>query len=296
MCNSINIRYITLQLFGEGAGAGTGDGAGTGVEGQAAADKGVTQVLYGVQAEPQAAAAEEKPAAEEESFESLMKGKYKADFDKWAQDTVRKRTKAMQGKADGYDRMVPLMQAMAERYGIQDATDIDSLYAAFDEDKAALEAEALDKGISFEEMRLQRRLERENKQLKQQMAEHEAAKQYSQWIAQAEDAKQFFPNLDIRQELGNEQFVSLLKSGIDVKTAYQVIHQNEIMPAMMQHSAEMAKQQVAASVAANRSRPSEGGMRGSAAAEVRADVSKLTKADMKEIERRVRNGERISFG
>lgn len=296
MKNSMNIRCITLQLFGEGAGAGTGDGAGTGVEGQAAADQGVTKVLYGVQAEPQAAAAEAKPAAEEETFESLMKGKYKAEFDKWAQDTVRKRTKAMQGKADGYDRMAPLMQAMAERYGIQDATDIDSLYAAFDEDKAALEAEALDKGISLEEMRLQRRLERENKQLKQQMAEHEAAKQYSQWIAQAEDAKQFFPNLDIRQELGNEQFVSLLKSGIDVKTAYQVIHQNEIMPAMMQHSAEMAKQQVAASVAANRSRPSEGGMRGSAAAEVRADVSKLTKADMKEIERRVRNGERISFG
>lgn len=296
MKSTIIFRNITLQLFGEGAGAGTGDGAGTGVDGQAAADQGVTQVLYGVQPEPQAAAAEEKPAAEEETFESLMKGKYKADFDKWAQDTVRKRTKAMQGKADGYDRMAPLMQAMAERYGIQDATDIDSLYAAFDEDKAALEAEALDKGISLEEMRLQRRLERENKQLRQQMAEHEAAKQYSQWIAQAEDAKQFFPNLDIRQELGNEQFVSLLKSGIDVKTAYQVIHQNEIMPAMMQHSAEMAKQQVAASVAANRSRPAEGGMRGGAAAEVRADVSKLTKADMKEIERRVRNGERISFG
>ena len=91
----------------------------------------------------------------------------------------------------------------------------------------------------------------------------------------------------------NEDFGRLLLAGVDVKSAYQVIHQDEIIPAVMQHTANVVKKKVTNNIAANGRRPSEGGISSQSASVTKTDVSKLTNAEMDELIRKARNGERI---
>ena len=144
-----------------------------------------------------------------------------------------------------------------------------------------------------------RKMERENVELKRQMAERQrqenAAQQYTQWMQQEAEAKKVYPSLNLREEAKNPQFLKLLNSGIDVATAYAVIHKDEIIPAAMQYAAKTVEQKIANKVMANGARPTENGNSSQGAAVVKSDVSTLTKADRAEINRRVLRGDKISF-
>lgn len=93
----------------------------------------------------------------------------------------------------------------------------------------------------------------------------------------------------------NPKFLDLLKSNIDVRTAYEVLHKDEIIPAAMQFTAKTVESKIAKSIAANGSRPAENAVGAQAPAVVKSDVSQLSKADRKEIIRRVAKGEKIRF-
>ena len=97
-------------------------------------------------------------------------------------------------------------------------------------------------------------------------------------------------------ELQNPEFVNLITNNVDVKTAYEVLHRDEIIPAAMQFAAQAVEQNIAKKIAANGVRPSENGMGSQASAVVKSDVSKLTKMDIDEVARRVARGERVTFG
>mgnify|MGYP003498157642 CR=1 FL=1 len=142
-------------------------------------------------------------------------------------------------------------------------------------------------------------MERENAELKRQMqeqkAQENASKLYSNWMNQAEDAKKVYPGFDLREEMNNPKFVDLLRSNIDVRTAYEVLHKDEIIPAAMQFTAQTVESKLAKKIASNGARPSENGMSSQSAAVVKSDVSQLSKADRAEIIRRVQRGEKIRF-
>ena len=118
---------------------------------------------------------------------------------------------------------------------------------------------------------------------------------YQKWMRDAETVKQQFPSFDLQTELQNPQFASLLRANIDVGTAYQVIHKDEIIPAAMEFTAREVQSKMASSVAANTARPRENGIGGGASAIIKSDVTKLTKADRQEIARRAMRGEKIRF-
>ena len=143
-------------------------------------------------------------------------------------------------------------------------------------------------------------MEKENADLKRQMEEQNrkenANKLYSQWMEQADKAKAVYPSFDLRAEMQNPQFVNLLRSNIDVRTAYEVIHKDEIIPAAMQFTAKAVEQKLTNKIIANGARPAENGNSSQGASVTKSDVSKLTKADRDEIYRRSLNGEKISFG
>jgi hypothetical protein len=80
-----------------------------------------------------------------------------------------------------------------------------------------------------------------------------------------------------------------------VKTAYEVVHKDEIIPAAMQFAAQQIEQKVTNKIKAGGTRPSENGMSSQSAAVVKSDVSQLSKEDRAEIIRRVQRGERIRF-
>ena len=315
---------LDLQLFAEGgaggaAGASGGDG-GTGAEGATGASataavsqtKGVKSnplagVQYGIQ--PKAQATEEAtPAAEvvenptedrNAKFEALIKGEYKDLFDAKMQDAIKKRVKTMQDTVDRHNALTPTIEMLAKKYGV-DPTDIKALNKAIEEDDSYYEEEALEKGITVEQLKEIRKMEKENAELKRQMEEQNrkdnANKIYAQWMEQADSAKQVYPSFDLRAEMQNPKFVDLLRSNIDVRTAYEVIHKDDIIAGAMQFTAKKVEQNITNKIIANGARPSENGNSSQGASVTKSDVSALTKADFAEIDRRLARGERISFG
>lgn len=310
------IPVRSLQIFAEGGAsvdAGTGQGQGVTAGAASQQSKGVksnplADVRYGIQPENSAPAAgvqetAEAPADLNAEFEKLIKGQYKQQYDARVQDTMRQRLKGKDSQiADltGKQKAVePILELLGKRYGV-DAADVAALSKAIEADDSYLEAEAVERGMSVEQYRKIRSIEKENAELRRQMQEQQnrenADRLYAQWFNQAEDAKKVYPALDLKAEMANSKFVDLLRSNIDVRTAYEVIHRDEIIPAAMQFAAQTVESKIAKKIASNGARPPENGTGSGSTAVVKSDVSKLTKYDIDEVARRVARGERVTFG
>ena len=311
MDNTIKFPFtLNLQWFAEGGGdGGTGAGGATG-EGVTAAGsqtKGaksnpLANVVYGVQSTE--ASVNASPAAEvvedrNAKFEELIKGEYKDLYDQRMQDTIQKRLKGTKETVDKYNELTPTIEMLAKKYGV-DASDIKALNKAIEDDDSYYEQEALEKGISVEQLKEIRKLEKENAEFKRQREEQNrkenADRVYADWMQQADKLKAVYPTFDIRAEMQNPKFIDLLRSNIDVRTAYEVIHKDDIISGAMQFAVQTANQKLTNKIIANGSRPSENGNSSQGSVVVKSDVSQLTKADRAEIHRQVANGARISFG
>jgi hypothetical protein len=302
---------VDLQLFAEGAGSagGTGSEGATSVTGMnAASQQGVKNdslenVVYGKQQSAQVTDVqkntESQPVDRNAEFEKLIKGEYKDLFDAKMQDTIQKRLKGTKETVDKYNSLTPTLELLARKYGLKDANDIAALNKAIEEDDAYYEEEALEKGVTVEQLKEIRKMEKENAELKKQMMEKDRrdyqARQYAQWMDQAKQAKQMYPSLDLNTEAKNPQFLQLLNSGVDVGTAYAVIHKDEIIPAAMQYTAKTVEQKLTNKIIANGARPAENGISSQGAVQTKSDVSQLSDADIAEVMKRVARGERISF-
>ena len=300
------IPMLSLQLFAEGGAGDGGTAEGQGVTAAAAMPqtKGeksnpLACVKYGIQ-EESAPAAEVQTATPDRNamFEQLIKGEYKDLYDARVQDTIQKRLKSSKETVDKYNALAPTLELLGSKYGV-DAGDTEALIKAIQEDDSYYEQEALEKGMTVQQLKEVKRMERENAELKAQMQEAQrqenGKKLYAAWMQQADEAKKVYPSFDLRAEMNNPKFVDLLRSNIDVRTAYEVLHKDEIIPAAMQFTAKTVESKIAKSIAANGARPSENGMSSQSAAVVKSDVSQLSKADRAEIIRRVQRGEKIRF-
>lgn len=322
MNNKIIFRLLDLQLFADGTGAAGGDtgaGGATGAEATAAVSqtKGVksnplADVVYGKTTATEDGAqtadvqgsstnqAETVPAVDRNAeFEKLIKGEYKDLYDAKVQGIVKNRLKGSQEKNDKYDALVPTLEMLGKKYGV-DPTDIQALTKAIEEDDSYYEEEALEKGVTVEHLKFSKKLEKENAELKRQMQEQEArengAKLYARWMDEANAAKAVYPGFDLKAEMQNQQFVDLLRANVDVRTAYEVIHKDEIIPAAMQFTAQAVEKKLTNNIIAGGRRPAENGTSSQSAVRTKSDVSTLTKDDIAEISRRVARGERITFG
>jgi hypothetical protein len=311
MSNKTLIRCINLQLFNDGAGDGGTGADGTSAEGmlatstKSARNNPLANVQYGIQEETTPTAEVNKETTTENEvvdldaeFEELIKGKYKEQYNKRTQDTVQKRLKATKEVADRYNELTPTLEMLSKKYGV-DATDIKALNRAIEEDDSYYEEEALEKGITVEQLKSIRKMERENADLKRQMNEQNvrenANKLYASWMNQAEAIKNVYPSFDLNVEMQNPKFTDLLKNNIDIRTAYEVLHKDEIIPAAMQFTAKKVEQQMTNKIIANGTRPVENGINAQSSVVTKSDVSQLTKADIAEINRRVARGEKIRF-
>ena len=303
-----DILKLDLQFLAEGGGdGGTGAEGATGVTGVDAAPqtKGaknpLADVKYGIMTEDAPAAEVQEAATPDRNaeFEKLIRGEYKDLYNQRVQDTIQKRLKSTQETVDKFNAMSPMLDMLSRKYGV-DASDIDGLSKAIEEDDAYYEDEAMEKGISVQQLKEIRKMERENAELKRQMNEkatqENAAKLYAAWMDQAQQAKAVYPSFNLEAEMQNPQFVNLLRSNVDVRTAFEVLHKDEILPAAMQYTAKTVEQKLAKKIAAGGARPVENGISSQSAARVKSDVSQLSKADRDEIIRRVQRGEKISFG
>lgn len=309
------------QFDGEGgAGASAGEGIGiTQGEGQTAAEsksgrkEDLSNIQYGKQEESQAANANsgqseihvttpesEAQEVRKAQFEAMIAkgGEYHDFFAEKTQSIIDKRFSSTKQMESTLDALTPAMELLANRYGV-DPSNVEALTQAIEEDESFLEEEAVERGMDVETLKEIKRLERENanfqRERQRQENQEKANQELQKWYQQGEALKEYYPDFDLATEADNEQFVSLLKNGIDVKTAYEVIHMDELIPGAMARTASEVKQRMAQSQQSRASRPVEAGMKANSGVVTKTDVSKLTKKDCEEIERRVARGEKISF-
>ena len=279
-------RWLGLQLFAEGDGGTAADttGAAAGQNQQAE------------QNAPDAGAQQQAERDLGKEFDALIKGEFKDVYAKRVQDTVTRRLKGPSADAEKFRAMQPVMQMLSQRYGV-DAADIKALSAAIEEDNAFYQEEAERMGISVDQVKAIRRTERENQQLKEQLAEQENRQRMEQniakWSQEAQAIAQKYPGLDLEKELGNPQFFNALMNGASVEGAYWGLYHDQLIPQAMQYTAQETERKLAAKIQAQGQRPTENGA--GAGVSMKSDVSQLSDKEMDDLIRRARRGEKIRF-
>ncbi len=111
---------------------------------------------------------------------------------------------------------------------------------------------------------------------------------------QEAEARELYPKLSLKEELKDPRFAELLKCGLDVRSAFEVVHKDEILCASMEYAAREVERMMTNKLMAEGKRPMEnGGDHGPAVS--KTDVKAMTRQDRKDIIRRVRMGEKITF-
>ena len=145
-------------------------------------------------------------------------------------------------------------------------------------------------------------MERENETLKQReqqtIAEARMRQHFDTLARQADEARQLYPGLDLMAEMNNPTFARLTAPGVgvDVRTAYEVVHRDELRGAEMQYAAQRSAERMSNAIRSGSMRPTENGAGGQqSTANIKTDPRTLTRADREEIRRRAANGEKIRF-
>lgn len=233
-----------------------------------------------------------------QAFEEMIKGEYRDIFTERTQGIINSRfkeTKAMEGQLQAQQ---PIMDMLMSKYNISDG-DIGKLTKAIENDDTYWEEAADEAGMTIEQYKMVQKLKKENEALTRSMqmrqGREQANRQVAEWNRQASEAKTAYPDFDFKTELANRDFVQMLKNGIPVQKAYEVLHFDELMNGVARAAAQRAEKSTVAKIKNKSSRPSENGTSSSSSAIVKSDVHSLTKADRAEIARRAARGEKISF-
>lgn len=330
-----NLLDITLSLFDGGSAGGDGTGAtATGGEasaqGGSQAAPGSTRrgrsgevqnVLYGKQPAPAAAGdggadGQTHPSAagrgkeaevqttsntleeKRKAFMDLVNGEYKDIYTEETQRIINRRFRETQNLEEQLGRNQPVIDMLMQRYKIGDG-DIGKLTAAIENDDAYWSEAAEEAGMSVEQYKQFQKLQRENAALlkaqRQQQSQQAAQQQLQKWYSEAEQVKGLYPSFDLNAEVKNPQFLSMLRAGVPVQHAYEVIHMDDIKAGVAAMQARATEKQVVDGIRAKGARPQENGTAAQSAFTVKDDVTKLTKKDRADIARRVARGEHIEF-
>nr|DAH79826.1 MAG TPA: hypothetical protein [Caudoviricetes sp.] len=250
-----------------------------------------------------AAAVQTAPGAQvqqEETFESLIKGKYKTEYDQRVKKAVMERIK---GTKATISKFSPILDVLGQQYGIDvsdpDKIDYDALTRRLTDDKRLYEAEAMEKGIPLETLMHTKQLERQNAALQRENAaaqgEMQRRAEFDRIVGQFAEVQAMYPQADLSQELANPDFGRLVSNGVPALTAYEVVHKAELAAARTRAVAQATQQQIVAGIQANGMRPPEGAANAGNGMPVQFDPRKLTKQQREEIRARVNRGEKITF-
>ena len=325
-----DILHVTLDLFDGAAGAaasGAGEGAGSGTQGEtqqtspAATRRGssgeYSNVKFGKQDQPAAAGGQQAnpPDAGEESkkgvettsdtleekrkaFRALVDGEYKDQYTEDTQRIIDRRFRETKNLETQLSQQKPILDMLMQRYKIADG-DLGKLTQAIENDNAYWSQAAEEAGMSVEQYKQFQKLQRENAQLLQaqrrSQSQQAAQQQLQKWYQEAEAMKADYPDFDLGRESQDPQFLSMLRSGVPVKLAYEVLHMDEIKSTVAQTTAQKTEKQVVEGIRAKGARPAENGTSSQSGFVVKDDPAKWTKKDRAEIVRRVQRGEQIKL-
>lgn len=258
-----------LQLFGEGA-----DGAAA-APGEAAAEAAEAEVKSPSGEEAPAAGEENETLTAEEEFDRLMKSpKFRDIYGRRVQNTLQQRLKGAQAAKSQLRSAQAILASVAQKYQV-DPGDFAAIQRAVEEDgEAAMDA-------------------REEEMRREQM---EAVRETcDSWERQGEELKAIYPDFQMAQELEDPRFQNLLRSGVDVKTAFEVLHLEDIRGASMAYAAQKTRENVAKSIASGSLRPSESGVSGGGAVSARSRIEAMSDEQINALCERAMRGGHITF-
>ncbi len=303
-----NIKFIKvdLSLFdGEGA-AASGDNGTASVageqSGEQATNNGSQSEMQNNASSPDAAGsdgAKNAPATLEErkkAYQELIKEYH----DLYVEDTQRiidKRFAETRGLQEQLNELRPVMDLLSQKYNVDDPQGI---MKALEDDDSLWENAAYEAGMSVDQYKKFKSLERENNAFKEMQRQAEKDQRTRQmvmdWQQQAAELKEEYPDFDIEYELKNTPgFKGMLKNGVPVRHAFEVAHFDEIKNAMMSYTAQKTAKAVTDNIRAKGQRPLENGTSSQNAFTVQSDVTKLTAKDRADAAKRALRGERISY-
>ena len=234
----------------------------------------------------------------QKAFDSFMEDNKDLYTERFQNDFNKRFSSEVKSNRDTINAQKPIIDMLMQRYGINDG-DMKSLQSALEEDHSMWEAAADEAGLTVEQYQRMQKIERENAELKairqRQYADQQAQKQMNAWYAEAERVKSLYPSFNFQAETQNRAFTDLLRAGIGVQKAYELVHMDEIKEATARGAAKTASEQMTAKIKAKASRPAENGTSSQGAAIVKSDVHNLTRAERAEIVKRVQRGAKIEF-
>lgn len=231
-------------------------------------------------------------------FEKLIKGEYRDQFEQRIKDNLKRRFKESSSLKQRISQSDEIINMLKIKYGINE-NGLEGLTDAIKNDNSFLKEEAQRQGIEPDILQKLKTLEFENESMKRQieegLEERKLRETVDSWITDAKDLSEKYPDFDLELEAQNPKFYNLLKSGLDLKSAYYATHHEDIVKKMMEKASEEASVKITDSIRARGTRPNENGLSGRSTAIIKTDVSKLTPKERAEIAKRVMRGEEISF-
>ena len=232
------------------------------------------------------------------AFEELIDGEYKDIYAEKFQGAFNRRFREAKGLEQALEAQKPIMDMLMQRYGVAD-NNVGKLQAALEADEGYWQEAAEEAGMTVDQYLSVQRLERENAQLRQaqqrQQGQQQMQQQLAKWDQEAQQVKALYPAFDFQAETGNRDFIGLLRAGLPVQKAYELVHMEEIKAEAAKAAAKTAGEQMAARIQARNARPAENGTSSQSAVIVKNDVHNLSRAERAEIARRVQRGEQIRF-
>ncbi len=205
-----------------------------------------------------------------DEFMTLIEGKFKKQFSEKTQAIIDRRFKETK-EIEAYKSTVsPLVSKLCEKYGVADG-----------------DTAVLSERLENETLRIENDTYKSRETLK---------KQIGGWLNEGEALKESYPDFDLKNELhSSREFAQLLKNGIPVKTAYEVVHHDDILGGAMAYTAKKVREQVVKNIEAKGQRPLENGIAPESGIVTKTDVNALTSNDILKILKKVENGASISF-
>lgn len=206
-------------------------------------------------------------AADRVPFETLIKGEYKEDFQKKVEEILRRRFRNQEKR-----REEPVKDEEKPAENEEKPEEIKE-----NPEQAAPEPEERPEG---EEAAAEGRDSRDPR--------------YERLLRSARAARRTYPQLDLRKELASPRFADMVLRGVDVRTAYEAVHHEEMLRSAMGYGVQKAAEKL--SRAQITGRPAENGAESQSASVERLDPRHMTAEERAEIRRRVlERGEKVWF-
>ena len=116
------------------------------------------------------------------------------------------------------------------------------------------------------------------------------------WQQHSREIQETYPEFDLEREMLRADFRQLLRARVDMQTAYEILHKEEIIPAAMAYAAQTTERKLAEKLRSEGIRPTENGAGQSGAVSMGSRVSQMSRKEIAELCRRVERGEKVSFG